>query len=152
MSVAEADELLLAQGLWPRCTDGDARLFGPRDTRGSNQRPVEVTAQERAHGRVEGTCDVVRPEHDGSRRDGVGVLRHVQRVGHETGGRAGIGGGLAGERRGTGAHARVAGFRRGPTLDGFFAQLEFLPAESAIRPDRGESSTSGPLPRRNRGC
>ena len=152
MRVAKADQLLLAEGLWARCADRDARLLHARDARRGYQRPVQVAAQERAHGRVQGARDVVQPEHDGARRDGIGVLRHVQGVGGESRGPRGSRSRLAGDRRGVGASVRDAGVRRAPTHDGFFAQLESLPAELARRPDRGESSTSGPLPRLNRGC
>ena len=149
VGVAKADQLLLAEGLRPRCPDRDARLLGARDARGGHEGPVQVAAQERADRRVQGARDVVRPEHDGTGRDGVGVLRDVQGVGREA---AGGSVGLARDRQGVIAGAGRTGIRRSATLDGFFAQLEFLPAEPALRPDRGESSTSGPLPRPNRGC
>ena len=70
VGVAKADELLLAEGLRPRCTDRDARLLGARDARRGHEGPVQVAAQERAHRRVQGARDVVRPEHDGTGRDG----------------------------------------------------------------------------------
>ncbi len=148
MGVAKADELLLAEGLRPRCADGDARLLGARDAGRGDEGPVQVATQERADRRVQGARDVVRLEHDGTGRDGVGVLRDVQGVGRE--GRGSVG--LAGDRQGGIAGAWRTGIRRSATFDGFFPQLEFLPVEPALRPDRGESSTSGPLPRPNRGC
>ncbi len=152
MSIAETDELLLAEGLRPGRADGDARLLGARDARRRHEGPMQVAAQERAHGRVQGACDVVRPERDGSSRDGVGVVRHVERVSRERRGLDGMRSGIAGDLQCSVAGAWSTGTRRSATPDGFFAQLEFLPAESAVRPDRGESSTSGPLPRPNRGC
>ena len=83
VGVAKADELLLAEGLRPRCADGDARLLGARDAGRGNEGPVQVAAQERADRRVQGARDVVRLEHDGTGRDRVGVLRDVQGVGRE---------------------------------------------------------------------
>ena len=137
MGVAKADELLLAEGLWTRSTDGDARLLGARHARRGYEGSVQVAAQERAHRRVQGARDVVRPEHDGTGRDGVGVLRDVQRVGRESRGLGGIRGSLEGDRRGIGAHALCVGSRCGSTLDGFLAQLESLPAEIGTSPRSG---------------
>ena len=137
VGVAKADQLLLAEGLRPRCTDRDARLLGARDARRGHEGPVQVAAQERAHRRVQGARDVVRPEHDRTGRDGVGVLRDVQGVGREGSALRGVGGGVAGGRQGVIAGARRTGIRHGATLGGFFAQLEFLPVEIGTSPRSG---------------
>ena len=137
MRVAKADQLLLAEGLRARCADRDARLLHARDARRGNQRPVQITAQERAHGRVQGPRDVVQPEHDRTRRDGFGVLRHVQGVGGQSRGQGGTRCDLTRDRRGVGAGVRGTGSRRAPTHDGFFAQLESLPAEIGTSPRSG---------------
>jgi hypothetical protein len=135
VGVAQTDKLLLLEGLRPWGADRDAGLISARHARRSHQCPVKVATQERAHGRVQGARDVVRPEPDRSRRAGISILRDVERVGRESLGmddvRGGlVRGGLAANRRDIRSHVRRVTIRRGATPDGFLAQLESLPLEN----------------------